>query len=295
MVNKAKILLGDKTMNDIGGIERLRNIYSELKGTEKRVGEYILKYPKDIIHSSITELAENCNCGEATVFRLSKKLGFKGYQDLKISIASEIVKPLVNIHEEIKENDDSLVLMQKIFNSTISSLNETLRINDNKELDKAITYIHSSKRIAFFGMGGSAAIALDAYHKFMRTGKYCTFHEDSHFQAMVSAMYDENDCIIAISNTGSNKELVENLQIAKEKEVKIISITSNYKSPISQVSNVVLVSYGKENLSKSEAMDSRISALTLIDCLFVGTCLKDKDKYYEALGQIREGIANKRY
>ena len=245
-------------MNDVGGIERLRNIYSDLKGAEKRVGEYILKNPEDIIHASITELAENCKCGDATVSRLSKKLGFKGYQDLKIRIASEIVKPIVNIHEEIKANDDSLVLMQKIFNSTISSLNETLRINDSKELDKAIMYIHNSKRIAFFGMGGSAAIALDAYHKFMRTGKYCIFHDDSHFQAMVSSMYDANDCIIAISNTGSNKELVENLKIGKEKGVKIISITSNYKSPISKVSDVVLVSYGKENLSRSEAMESRI-------------------------------------
>ncbi|MEK6264627.1 MAG: MurR/RpiR family transcriptional regulator, partial [Clostridium sp.] len=214
---------------------------------------------------------------------------------LKISIASEIVKPLVNIHEEIKENDDTLVLMQKIFNSSISSLNETLRINDDKELDKAIGYIHNANRIAFFGMGGSAAIALDAYHKFMRTGKYCSFHEDSHFQAMVSAMYDKNDCIIAISNTGSNKELVENLEIARERGVKIISITSNYKSPILKVSDVVLVSYGRENLSRSEAMESRISALSLIDCMFVGTCLKDKDNYYKALGQIREGIANKRY
>jgi len=282
-------------MNDIGGIERLRNIYSELKGAEKRVGEYILKNPMDIIHASITELAENCKCGDATVSRLSKKLGFKGYQDLKIRIASEIVKPIVNIHEEIKENDDSLVLMQKIFNSTISSLNETLRINDSKELDKAIGYIHNSKRLAFFGMGGSAATALDAYHKFMRTGKYCIFHDDSHFQAMLSSMYDENDCIIAISNTGSNKELVENLKIGKEKGVKIISITSNYKSPISRVSDVVLVSYGRENLSRSEAMESRISALSLIDCMFVGTCLKDKDNYYKVLGEIREAIAHKRY
>lgn len=282
-------------MNDIGGIERLRNIYSELKGAEKRVGEYILKNPEDIIHLSITELAENCKCGDATVSRLSKKLGFKGYQDLKIRIASEIVKPIVNIHEEIKENDDSLVLMQKIFNSTISSLNETLKINDSKKLDKAIGYIHNSKRLAFFGMGGSAAIALDAYHKFMRTGKYCIFHDDSHFQAMISSMYDENDCIIAISNTGSNKELVENLKIGKEKGVKIITITSNYKSPISKVSDVVLVSYGKENLSRSEAMESRISALSLIDCIFVGTCLKDKDNYYKVLGEIREAIAIKRY
>jgi RpiR family glv operon transcriptional regulator len=38
---------------------------------------------------SISELAENCSCSEATVVRFARRLGLEGYQDLKISIASE--------------------------------------------------------------------------------------------------------------------------------------------------------------------------------------------------------------
>jgi DNA-binding MurR/RpiR family transcriptional regulator len=144
-------------------------------------------------------------------------------------------------------------------------------------------------------MGGSAALAFDAYHKFIRTGKQCEFHDDSHLQAMMCSLFTEKDCILAISNTGSNKEMVENLKIASENNVKIIAITSNSKSPLSKVSDVVLTSYGKENRFKSEAMESKISTLSLIDCLFVGVCLKNKEKYFTSLNKIRHAIAKKRY
>lgn len=77
--------------------------------------------------------------------------------------------------------------------------------------------------------------------------------------------------------------------------MKVISITSNLKSPISKVSDIILVSYGKENQFKSEAMESRITSLSLIDCLFVSVCLKNKDEYFLTLKNIRQAIAEKRY
>jgi DNA-binding MurR/RpiR family transcriptional regulator len=144
-------------------------------------------------------------------------------------------------------------------------------------------------------MGGSSALALDAYHKFIRIGKRCEYQSDAHFQAMFASLFGKEDCIIAFSNTGSNKELVENLKIAKNNGVNIISITSNSKSPISKISDIVLISFGRENNFKSEAMESRVSALSLIDCLFVGVCLRDKETYLENLGKIRSAIAQKRY
>lgn len=282
-------------MDSAGCLQRLREIYNTLNGAEKRVAEYILNDPQNIVQLSITELAEQSKSGEATIFRLCKKLGYKGYQELKIKIAGEVISPIENIHEEINEGDNALLIMQKVINSTISSLNETLKINDYRELEKAINIISSSRQVAFFGMGGSASVASDGYHKFLRSGKKCEYNSDSHFQAMIASIYDENDCIVAISSTGSNKELVENIKIARENGVKIIAITSNSKSPISKVSNVVLISYGIETSFKSEAMESRISALTLIDCLFVGVCLKNKDDYFKHLAKIRSAIAHKRY
>jgi DNA-binding MurR/RpiR family transcriptional regulator len=282
-------------MEQVSCLHKIREVYPVLKDAEKRVAEYILQNPNDIIHYSITELAETCKSGEATVFRLCKRLGYKGYQELKIKIASEVVSPIEDIHEEIKEEDNSFIIMQKIFNSTIYSLNQTMKINDSQLIDKAVNILDRSKRVAFFGMAGSAAVALDGYHKFLRTGKQCEFHNDSHFQAMVSAMFKEDDCIIAVSNTGSTKELIENLSTAKENGTKIISITSNAKAPIAKVTDITLICFGQEHKFKTEAMDSRISALSLIDCLFVGLCLKNKEEYFESLGKVRKSIAKMKY
>jgi DNA-binding MurR/RpiR family transcriptional regulator len=282
-------------MEQISCLQKIRDVYGDLKDAEKRVADHILQNPNDIIHYSITELAETCKSGEATVFRLCKRLGYKGYQELKIKIASEVVSPIEDIHEEIKEGDSSFIIMQKLISSTIYSLNQTMKINDPIVVDKAIDILDSCQRIVFFGLAGSAAVALDGYHKFLRTGKQCVFHDDTHFQAMVSGMLGEKDCVIAVSNTGSTKELIENLHTAKDNGAKIISITSNSKAPIAKVSDVTLVCFGKEYKFKTEAMDSRISALSLIDCLFVGLCLRNKEQYFESLAKVRKAIAKLKY
>ena len=276
-------------------LRELQNQYNTLKGAEKKTAEFLLRNPKDVIHFSITELAEKCGVGEATVVRICKKIGCKGFQELKIRIASEVVNPQDDIYEEVRKEDDTLVMMQKVFQSNIVSLSKTLQTADQESMRRAIEIVSQSESIAFFGMGGSAATALDEYHKFLRTGKRCEFHEDSHFQAMVGSLYSSKDCIIAVSNTGSNKELVENVRMARENGVKIISVTSNVRSPLSKTSDVVLVSYGVEQNMKSEAMSSRISALSLLDCLYVGVCLQSPDAYFDSVGKIRKAIASKRF
>lgn len=276
-------------------INKIQRQYDGLKGAEKRVGEYILRNPKNVIHLSITEFAEKCGSGEATIVRFCKKMDCKGYQDLKIRIASEIVDPMDDIYEDIKEDDSALVITQKVFQAHIRSLEQTLQGIESAKIQQGIEVISATEHIFFFGMGGSAAVAMDAYHKFLRTGKSCVFHNDSHLQAMTSAFCTPKDCVIAISNTGSNKELVENIRIAKQNGAFILAITSQAHSPLSEISNLTLISFGTEQQIKSEAMSSRLSALSLLDCLYVGICMKNPQRYFESVSKMRGAIALKRY
>lgn len=276
-------------------LDRIREKYSDLKVAEQKAAKYILENPRDIIHFSITELADASKASETTIFRLCNKLAYKGYQDLKINLAGAIVEPMENIHEEIKENDDMYMIMHKVLNSNVSSIEKTMKMNKSKELEKAVELILSADQLMFFGMGGSAAIATDAYHKFIRTGMNCVCNSDSHWQAMFASMAKENDVLIAFTNSGSNKDLIETIEIARKNGVKVISVTSHVKSPIAKVSDIVLESYGTETMYRSEAMESRITALILIDCLYLGVALKRKDVMLNTLEKIREGIATKRY
>lgn len=278
-----------------GCLERIRDAYSTLNTAEKKAAQYILENPRDIIHFSITELADGSKVSETTIFRLCNKLGYKGYQELKISLAGALVEPIENIHEEIKEQDDMYMIMHKIMNSNMYSIENTMKINKSEELDRAVGMILKAEQLLFFGMGGSGAIANDACHKFVRTGLKCSANTDSHWQAMLSSMVKEDDVIFAFSNSGSNKELIESIKIGRDNGAKVITVTSNAKSPIAKVSDVILVSYGKESMFRSEAMESRITSLILIDCLYVGVALKRKKETLDTLEKIREGIAVKRY
>ncbi len=282
-------------MKDKNCLERIRDSYPSLNNAQQKVAKYILENPKDIIHFSITELADNSSTSDATVFRLCNKLGYKGYQELKISLASVVVKPIQNIHEEIKEDDNMYIVMHKIMNANIDSLENTLKKNSVDNIENSVEMLLKAGKVMFFGMGGSGALAMDACHKFVRTGLDCITYTDSHWQAMMAAIAKEDDVIVAFSNSGSNKELIESLKIGKENGVKIIAITGNAKSPISKLADIVLVAYGRESMFRSEAMESRITALSLIDCLYVGVALKRKEETLSTLSKIREGIATKRF
>ena len=103
-------------MENLTYLERIREVYPKLKGVEKKVVEYIMQNPERIIKLSITELSEECDSGEATIFRVCKKLGYKGYQELKIKIASEVIEPIKDIHEEVSENDNILIIDDVVAN-----------------------------------------------------------------------------------------------------------------------------------------------------------------------------------
>ena len=102
------------------GIGKIQASLNGLSPKLRSIAEHILKHPQDVVHKSITELAEVTNSSEATIFRLCKNLGLQGFQDLKITLAREIVHtPMQNIHEEVSAEDSMVTVAKKVFHSHI--------------------------------------------------------------------------------------------------------------------------------------------------------------------------------
>lgn len=286
------------TSNDMpgqGGLLRLRSIYPSLTAAEQRAAGYILENPREIIHLSITELAEETQTAEATIFRLCKRLGYRGFQAFKIALASDLVDPVQNIHEDVQPGDDMLTIAQKVFHSNVQCLQETLKIQEKSALERAVELLTTARRVEFYGSGGSGAIALDAYHKFMRTGIWCQAHNDAHFQVMAASLLGPGDVAVGISHTGANRDVFEALKIAREAGAKTIGITNFMKSPLTTVTDICLFTSARETRFRSEAMSSRISQLAIIDALVVGVSLKRQQEALASLQKIRQAIANKRF
>lgn len=279
------------TQNCLG---KIRSYYARLSEKEKKIADYILEHPEKIIHSTINEVSEDLRVADATVFRFCKRIGFKGYQAMKIALASEIIKPTQRIYDDINELDDEKVVTEKVFQSNIRTLENTLNIIDSQAIKVAVQMLINANRVEFYGTGGSAVIAIDAYHKFIRSGIKAFAFMDSHFQLMSASQLTKNDVAVLISHSGKNKDTLAILNAAKENGAKTIGITSFPKSPLGQNVDVALYSSSEETEYRSEALASRIGQLSIMDALYVNIMVLNKENAKESLGKVRNAISKTR-
>ncbi|CAM3961790.1 MurR/RpiR family transcriptional regulator [Paenibacillus alkaliterrae] len=273
---------------------KIRSYQARFSEKEKKIAAYILNNPEKIIHSTINEVADDLNVAEATVFRFCKHIGYKGYQAMKIALASEIMTPTQQLYEEINESDSTKTIAEKVFKSNIRTLENTFQILDGDAFGTAVSLIADANRVHFYGIGGSGVIAMDAFHKFIRSGKQAFAFTDAHFQLMSAAQLTKEDVAVVISHSGTNKDTIRIIQTASVNGAKTIAITGFPKSPISQHADVSLHTSSDETEYRSEALASRIGQLSLIDALYVNVMILNKDKAKHSLEKVREAISDTR-
>lgn len=281
-------------METMNGTARIRGAYSTLSKKEQRIADYILKQPEKIIHHTINQVADDLDVAESTVFRFCQRVGFKGYQALKIALASDVVAPLQDIHEDITETDTALEIAEKIFSTNGKTIESTRQILEGASLEKTIELFLGARRIEFFGSGGSAVIALDAYHKFVRSGLQVSAILESHMQLMSASQLTTADVAVVISHSGASKETLDIAKLLKEKGVPMIAITNYAKSPLSKLADVSLYTVSQETAFRSEALASRIAELSLIDALFTAVMMRRGEAARVSLQQMREAISLRR-
>lgn len=275
-------------------LAKIRSLYSRFSEKETKIADYILNDPKNIIHLTITQFAEELDVADSTVFRFCKRIGFTGYQSMKIALASEVVTPIKNIHDEITEDDDTKTIADKVFRSNMKTLEDTMQIINPDELAKATEALLQARKIEFYGSGGSYILAMDAYHKFIRTGLHVSAPTDSHIQIMSASQLNEKDCAVFISHSGSTKDVLKICQIARKTGAKTIAITNLAKSPLSKQVDIPLYTISDETDYRSEALSSRIAQLSYIDALYVNVMRALQTNGQDALEKMRNAISIKR-
>jgi len=279
-------------MNNV--LSSIRNSLNQLKRAEKRVAESVLRDPHQAIRYTITELADKADTSEPTVVRFCRKMGLQGYMDLRLSLARDLPSAQY-IHEAVAEQDSPVQVMEKIFSANQEALGNTLNKIDINVFDQAVNILTHARRIEFYGSGGSGSVARDAHHKFFRLGVPCIAYEDSHMQVMSAALLASDCVVIAISATGSSRDVIDSIQIAKKSGAQTIGITGREKSPLGRICDHNLSVYSEETAIWLAPMSTRIAQLVLLDVLFVSVANKKLKGVRENLGKVKQSLIEKRY
>ena len=272
---------------------QIKMLYNEMGKAERQIADWIEKNPGKIISLSIVELAEQCKCSEATIVRFSKRLGLSGYQELKISLASDGGESHVSTH--ITAEDTSFDIYEKVCNDIYLSLEKTKKSLNPDLLEFAAEKICKANKIVIFGLGNSASVAIDASHKFLRAGLNAVAYTDNHMQVIAASHLSENDLAIAISHSGSSKDIVEALKISKEHGASTITITNKGKSPILRHTDIVLATSADETEYNILALNSRIVQLAIIDALYFYVVYNHSSKALESIKETEHSLLSKKY
>jgi DNA-binding MurR/RpiR family transcriptional regulator len=262
--------------------------YLSFTKKEKLIADYLLDHAQEAKNMTISELATACGVAESTIFLFSKKLKLSGFKELTVLLANDHNKLLL---DSVDGNEDTQALVKKVFDSNIRALEDTAQLIDYENLTNAVQLLTNSNKIVFFALGGSTPIALDAYHKFLRTPLDVEFNLEYHMQLLKAGKLNENSCAFIISHSGKNPDILRLVELLKKNKVPIISITSFDNTPLVKKSDVVFLTPTEElDFKNAGIYTRRVSQLVLIDILFTLTISSDPEKTISHLEQFRHAL-----
>lgn len=240
--------------------------YDSFSKAEKKIADFLMENPAQILPMYITELAEKTGTSEATAVRFARRLGFDGYQQLKIAIAQDSgARP---INENITKNDKASDIFPKVCDDIYCSLEKTKRALDGEALEKCCNAILRADSIVVCGLGNSASVATDASHKMFRLGLNAHAYTDNHMQAIAAAHMGKNSVLIGISHSGASKDIIQAMDLARRNGATTVAITNAGKSPIDKVSDIILHTVSDETNYRILGLSSRIAQLAIIDTIY---------------------------
>ncbi|MBC2835059.1 MurR/RpiR family transcriptional regulator [Paragemmobacter straminiformis] len=282
-------------MNDPRAVgPQIRMRLPSLTPLEGKVAADILARRDITEDTALREVAEGSGVSEAMVVKVAKKLGFAGFRDFRAGLIEYYGSESASLHSEISAEDTAGEVVQKVFRTAMQALEETFAILDLEAFERAADYLHRARQRDFYGLGGSAQIARDVSHKFLRIGIRTSVFDDAHMMMMSAALLTPDDVAVAYSHSGTTSAVIEALELARKNGARTIAVTNYADSPLARMADVVLCSTAQNSPLLGENATARIAQLNLLDALFVATAQRDRKTADANLSRTMRAVQSKR-
>ncbi|MGL6160411.1 transcriptional regulator HexR [Microbulbifer sp.] len=269
--------------------QKISEHLSSMRKSERKVAEYILANPDEIIHMRIVDLATEAQVSEPTVVRFCRAVGCSGFQEFKLNLAQQLASSPSFGQIAVTDTDTIAEYKRKVFDSTVDTLLNVRDKIDARALEAAVTVIAAAKRVEFFGFGASGAVAADAQHKFFRLQLATAAHSDHHMQNMSAMSMEPGDVVVAISQSGRTKALLHSMKMVKEQGGTVIGLAPS-GSPVAREATIPLEVDVEEDIEIYTPLSSRIAHLVVIDVLAIGVAQRKGPQLQEHLLKLKKGL-----
>ncbi|HGF6561435.1 TPA: MurR/RpiR family transcriptional regulator [Providencia alcalifaciens] len=248
---------------------KLESLLTRGKGTEQRIAKFLLEYRDSLVAMNAAELAREAGVSSASVIRFARQMGYRGYPEFKVDyLSDEKQHKAESLYGNLSRNDDTAQIIAKSGQLFIRAIEKSLELLEPAAVDAVAQKLVEAKRIVLFGIGSSAIVANDIFHKLIRVNKSALFSPDLHVQLSYSANLGEGDLAIAVTARGNTPEVNRMLKSAHENGCTTIALTRFGQDDAARLADLTLPYYYDEQHSQLGVITPQVLQMVIFDTLF---------------------------
>lgn len=270
-----------KDYSNLDVFERLNLIIRTGDNIKHDIARFLLDFDGEYSRLKIKTIALAVNSSNSTVSRFANHIGYQSYGELIFNLDNARKEQDIEDNADIHDRD-----IDKHMQDIISTFEMTKNELNEENINKVIDLINGSDKINIFALGETNIVAQDLQLKLVRIGFNATAYQDIHTQHFTACNSTEKTVSIALTYSSTTKEVLKNLETAKNYGSKTVLI-GNKEINNSNFIDVYLNVIATESIARVFSTTSRFAMLFMIDILYHKLIQRDEEKYNAKLIKTR--------
>lgn len=255
-------------------LEKRIELCDSMTPLESEIASYILNNKDAVTKLKIQELADILFISKSAIHRFVKKIGFNGFNDLKVSIAKENADLLennsyINVNYPFQAKDNPRQIAFKLLELYEKAIKDTFEYVDLDQIKAVSQLIDSADVIDVYTHAHNSNIAENFQDKMLTIGRSVNCPSSFYNQRLTVLASDQKHVAIILSYSGKATFILPIVKKLYEKGVKVIQIGkagSNYYSQY--VTYHLSISDSENNRDRMSQFSSHIAMQYIMDVLY---------------------------
>jgi len=268
---------------------RITKAYPKLSEKKKRVADFVLQDYKRISLMTAKELAAQCRVSEPTIIRFAVNIGFSGYLEFVRHVKDMVQMELSSVDRlfNATQQSDEATTLEKYCKNAINNLENLMESVSSTELQTIARAIYHAQNVYVVGYRASAVPASYFGYFLKRIRENVMIDTRLAWEINDSiAQTAETSIIFVITFQRYPRKIIEFLEYAKKFNVKIISLSDSFISPVINLSDQYVVI----NLKGVSFVDPAAHVITYLGSLIHEITVIDTEKAMKFLKKFEEQV-----
>ncbi len=283
----------DRPQDDI--IRWIRSQHDSLSPSQRQVAQFLLEGGINVIHFTITEIAESVSVNSSTVVRTAQALGFDGFPELQSVLRSQFLSQ-ARIAQRMQigsqkllddlsaDNQEDAHLLSTVLRDEVRTLLDLPQHVPTHRFDQAVDLLDAAEQVYIIGLGSSYPLALNfgIVLRYIRPHTTVLTPGIDPIAAQLTPL-KAGDLIFSLCFARYTRETLTVMDVARERGASVITVTDSHVSPAAIRADLALIVPYRLRL-----YSNTVALFALLDALLGALSLRYPEKTRERLDSLEE-------